>query len=192
MANNDMFVNGKKVTTTLIHPAIDNLLSWLEKMQNVVLVAHNGRKFDFPVLISAISNVKALDKFYSCVIGFLDSLTMLKKVFPGRGSYKQEDLVVGLLHATYPAHDALEDVRALGKLTMYCSVPTQEMVKFTFPPKAIHFNCLYLIEKTKNMPTLSVLVANGVCKSATAENIAGSGLNLTHLHKIFDRDGEDV
>jgi len=64
---------------------------------------------------------------------------MLKKVFPGRGSYKQEDLVAGLLHATYPAHDALEDVRALGKLTMYCSVPTQEMVK------AIHFNCLYLI-----------------------------------------------
>jgi len=68
-----------------------------------VLMLHLAIKFDFPVLVSAIFNVQ----FYSCVIGFLDSLTLLKTMFPDRGSYKQEDLVAGLLHATYPAHDAL-------------------------------------------------------------------------------------
>jgi len=68
-----------------------------------VLLLHLAIKFDFPVLISAIFNVK----FYSCVIGFLDSLTMLKTMFPDRGSYKQEVLEAGLLHATYPAHGAL-------------------------------------------------------------------------------------
>ena len=68
-----------------------------------VLMLHLAIKCDFPVLISAIFNVK----FYSCVIGFLDSLTLLKTMFPDRGSYKQEKLDAGLLHATYPAHGAL-------------------------------------------------------------------------------------
>ena len=66
-----------------------------------VLLLHLAIKFDFPVLVSAIFNVK----FYSCVIGFLDSLTLLKTMFPD--SYKQEELEAGLLHATYPAHGAL-------------------------------------------------------------------------------------
>lgn len=35
------------------------------------------------------------------------------------------------------------------------------------------------------------LIAEGVKKHNTAEHISGSGLNLSHLHKIFQRDGED-
>ena len=191
MANNDMFVNGKKVTTTDIRSAVDDLLTWLDKFPNVILVAHNGRKFDFPVLTSAISNVQAMDKFMACVMGLLDSLTLFKKVLPGQGSYKQEDLVRNVLHTSYAAHDALEDVLALGKLIIYCSLPTVDYIKFTFTPKALYMNCQYLKEKTKNIQSLNVLVANGVCKHATAENIAGSGLNLAHLKIIFGRDGED-
>lgn len=38
---------------------------------------------------------------------------------------------------------------------------------------------------------MHVLIAKGVVKHNTAENIAGSGLNLAHLCKIFQRDGED-
>ncbi|XP_056006800.1 uncharacterized protein LOC125658698 [Ostrea edulis] len=43
----------------------------------------------------------------------------------------------------------------------------------------------------RNITSLHVLIAKGIVKHNTAENIAGSGLNLSHLHKIFQRDGED-
>lgn len=36
-----------------------------------------------------------------------------------------------------------------------------------------------------------ILIAKGIVKRTTAENIAGSGLQLIQLFKIFKRDGED-
>lgn len=53
-------------------------------------------------------------------------------------------------------------------------------------PRPSFFN-----EKSKHITSFHVLIAKGVKKHNTAENIAGSGLNLSHLHKIFQRDGED-
>ena len=45
--------------------------------------------------------------------------------------------------------------------------------------------------KNRNVGSLHCLVASGVIKLATAENIAGSGLNLQHLKLVWQRDGED-
>ncbi len=57
-------------------------------------------------------------------------------------------------------------------------------------------NCHFIQEKfnlakTQNIDSLHCLVASGVLKLATAENIAGSGLNLQHLKLVWQRDGED-
>ena len=41
------------------------------------------------------------------------------------------------------------------------------------------------------MSGLSRLVAFGIMKAATAENIAGSGLSVQHLKKIYERLGKD-
>lgn len=49
----------------------------------------------------------------------------------------------------------------------------------------------YNREKNKNFESLHPLIAAGVMKMTTAQNIAGSGLCLAHLHKIHSRDGED-
>lgn len=45
--------------------------------------------------------------------------------------------------------------------------------------------------KSRNIDSLHCLIAMGVLKTATAVNIAGSGLNLHHLQLIWQRDGED-
>lgn len=45
--------------------------------------------------------------------------------------------------------------------------------------------------KSRNIDSLHCLIASGVLKTATAENVAGSGLNLHHLQLIWQRDGED-
>lgn len=45
--------------------------------------------------------------------------------------------------------------------------------------------------KNKNIESLHPLIAAGVMKMTTAQNIAGSGLCLAHLHKIHSMDGEN-
>jgi len=106
----------------------------------------------------------------------VDSLNIFRKVFPKRSSYKQEDLVRGILFTDYKAHNAEEDVKSLASLVS--QVVTEHGDKLSSKARA------------KNMPGLSRLVAFGIMKTATAENIAGSGLNVL-LKKIYERSGEN-
>lgn len=191
MADSVMYVCGTRVETVNIKCAIENFIKWLKKYEKVVLVAHNGRRFDFSVLLTAVSNVNKLEEFFASVVGCLDTLAMFRKTYSGRSSYKQADLVQDLLSIQYNAHDALEDVRALVKLFQHCCTLVTDIMKFTFSLKAVFHQCQYSKEKAKHLPSLTCLVANGVCKLPTAENIASSGLNLEHLRKIYMRDGED-
>lgn len=68
---------------------------------------------------------------------------------------------------------------------------TSDFVKHSYSA-----NCHFLQEvfnetKSRNIDSLHCLIASGVLKTTTAENIAGSGLNLHHLQLIWQRDGED-
>ena len=45
--------------------------------------------------------------------------------------------------------------------------------------------------KKGKIPSLSILVSQGIMKSSTSENIARSGLNFKHLKTIFNCKGED-
>lgn len=188
-----MTVNGTVVDTVDINCALDCLIQWLDKYSNVIVTAHNGRRFDFPVLISALCNTNKIDRFFKCAQGLMDTLTLFRKTFPGRPSYKQEDLARDILQYTYNAHNAEDDVTALCKILSHsCSlISVQDLMKFTFSPRAVYFNFLSSKEKAKNLCTLQGIVACGICKLATAENIASSGLNLNSLKKIYLRQGED-
>ena len=95
-----MTINGNNVEPVSIQKALEKLCEWLDKYSNVFLVAHNGRRFDFPVLIATLISVNFISRFFTCVTGLtcINSLNVFKKVFPGRASYKQEDLVSDLLH----------------------------------------------------------------------------------------------
>lgn len=189
--NNVMYVSGTIVETVNIQCAVENFIKWLKKYNSVVLVAHNGRRFDFSVLVAAVSNVNKLEDFLASVVGCLDTLPLFRKTYSDRSSYKQGDLVQDILGIQYNAHDALEDVRALVKLFQHCCALVNDLLKFTFSLNAVYHQCLSSKEKAKNLPSLSCLIASSVCKLPTAENIASSGLNLEHLRKIFIRDGED-
>ena len=107
------------------------------------MVAHNGRRFDFPVLITACENVRLCDRLFHCVSGCADSLPVFKKEFAGRKSYKQEDITMDFLGADYSAHDASEDAVVLGKLIHYLLVLSIDLMPFTFPAKAVYSSQLY-------------------------------------------------
>ncbi|KAL4238639.1 putative RING-H2 finger protein [Mactra antiquata] len=107
-----------------------------------------------------------------------------------RSTYKQESLVSDILNITYNAHDAAGDVRALSKLLQHAvsTLTMKDFSVFFFSPKAVFYNNLNSREKAKNISSLKVAVSSGICKMATAENIAGSGLNLDQLKKIYVGD----
>ncbi|XP_062607329.1 uncharacterized protein LOC134269118 [Saccostrea cucullata] len=53
-----MTVHGQKVHAEDLYSSIDKFCKWLKKYPSVYLIAHNGRKFDFPVLMNAMMNIK--------------------------------------------------------------------------------------------------------------------------------------
>ena len=84
----------------------------------------------------------------------------------------------------------MADVDTLGRLITNTSLSSEELLKHSFHPKSVLSTLLFSREKSKNVGTLDILVAKGGCKRATAENIAGSGLQLCHLRTIYNREGE--
>lgn len=58
-----MYVQGQSVESMNVGTAIDQLCEWLKKFPNPVLIAHNGRRFDFPVLMSCLMEGNAVERF---------------------------------------------------------------------------------------------------------------------------------
>lgn len=187
--NEEMTVNGSKVQSLSIKTAVDEFVNWMSKFKNVCLVAHNGRRFDFPVLVSTLKNIGALDKLFECV--FIDSMSVFRKHYPNR-SLKQVDLVSSLLGETYAAHNAIDDVVALGKLIKFVNLTNNDIMAHSFTQEAVANNMAFNKSKTLNLPSLNPLIYSGVIKKPTAENIAGSGLNINHLKLLHSRGGEDA
>jgi DNA polymerase III alpha subunit (gram-positive type) len=187
-----MAVNGKEVESADIKTGLQQLCSWLQKFKDVCLVAHNGRRFDFPVLITALVKNNLKEQFMQCVMAFCDSMALFRKVFPNQ-CLKQESLVKSVLGVAYDAHNAMADVESLGRLIQHTLPQVKSITGFTFSPEAVHNNIMYNKQKSLNIRSLDMLMAKGVFKRPTAENIAGSGLHvsLQHLRTIYKRGGED-
>lgn len=186
-----MTVKGLHVDAFPIEEALCKFLEFLKKFDSVILVAHNGRVFDFRVLSYAVNRLGICDIFLNYVLAFVDSLSMFRSKVPKLSSYKQEYLAQHFCEESYNAHNATDDVNMLIKI-LYKS----DMTKSDFVKHSYSANCHFLQEvfnetKSRNIDSLHCLIASGVLKTATAENIAGSGLNLHHLQLIWQRDGED-
>lgn len=189
MVNGEMIVNGQQVQSIHISSALDQMTTWLSKFRNVCLVAHNGRRFDFPVLVSALKKNGAFEKISE--FAFIDSISIFRKMYP-KQSLKQVDLVSTLLNETYDAHNAMCDVVALGKLMKFINLNPKNLIQYSFPPLAVANNMAFNNAKAINLPTLTPLLCSGVMKRPTAENISGSGLSLEHLRLLNRRGGEDA
>lgn len=75
-----VFAHGLKVAAVPIREALSNFLKWLSTLRNceVVLVAHNGRVFDFRVLSNAVVCTGLQKQFLDKVSGFTDSLSLIR------------------------------------------------------------------------------------------------------------------
>ena len=62
-----MAVHGQPVQSVQIKSVLNKFVTWLKKFPNVILVAHNGRRFDFHVLVSAFLNIRDINLLLSAV-----------------------------------------------------------------------------------------------------------------------------
>ncbi|KAJ8249263.1 hypothetical protein GJAV_G00232930 [Gymnothorax javanicus] len=111
-----LYQHGRAVRTIPHQQAIEGFLAFLRKLGRPLLVSHNARDFDGPVLARALDEWHRRSAFLRVTSGFLDTFPLAKYLLPGQPSYSQENLVKAVLGEQYRAHDALEDAKALEKL----------------------------------------------------------------------------
>ena len=163
---------------------MSEFIAFLKTVKNPVLVGHNIKTFDLVFLYNNLIKCQLWENFLSTVAGFVETLHVFKKEFPRRGSYKQDVFINDLLHEAYSAHNALDDVKALQKLT--------ELVKPAF--SKYMFGASVILNSVNAVSHRMTLKPLEDCKAITktmASKIAKSGLNYEHLKMACERSGFD-
>ncbi|XP_078328929.1 uncharacterized protein LOC111121070 isoform X2 [Crassostrea virginica] len=190
--NGILYHHGKKVNTLSISVALDSFFSFLEKFSNVILVGHNIKTFDCPVLLEALESCRMIPKLTETVKGFLDTRILFKTVHPNLHSYSQQSLAKTLLNMSYNAHDALDDVLMLQSLVnkVEFSEIDHNCSTFSCQYACDIFNYQKLIHK--NLPSLQCLIDQNVISLGMAKKIAGSGLDFSCLNLACKRNQDGI
>ena len=182
---------GKPVQSLPPNIALQNFMHWLEDRKPVILIAHNGKRFDAPRILRHICCAKLRGAFSNCVLGFADTLPVFQELCPKMPNYKQETLVSQILNTQYQAHNSLEDVKALQELCMYKSIEDQLFQKHSVTTSSL----LEILEDDKmtegNLVSMDMVIRDKVVNAATAKKIAQSGLSWGHVEKAYQRDNDN-
>ena len=182
--NGQLFHRGNAVTTLSTKDALQGFIKFLTTIQKPVLVWHNIRTFDLIFLYNNLVKCELWESFLSAVVGFIDTLPVFKTEFPKRHSYKQEVLMAELLHESYSAHNALDDVKALQRIL---GLVESALSQHLFGPTVI----INLVNAASHRSTLKPLEENKAITKTMAGKIAKSGLQYDHLKTEFERNRFD-
>ncbi|XP_056128551.1 three prime repair exonuclease 4 [Rhinichthys klamathensis goyatoka] len=113
-----LLLHRRPVLTSSLREALVSFITFLQMLGRPLLVGHNIRRFDCPVLARALDEFSLRSDFQKHLGGFVDTLPLARQLLKDSGlqSFKQESLVKSLLGVSYAAHNALEDVQALQRL----------------------------------------------------------------------------
>lgn len=109
-----------------IRTALNDLLDWLKKFDDVIIVAQYGFDFDFIVMDRALCSCNLKDRFKSIGAAFCDSINIIKAKHPGLGSYAQKFIARHFCGETYNAHNATDDVAMLKKILENAGISTSD------------------------------------------------------------------
>lgn len=192
-SNGVMYHNNICVESLNISEALDAFLEFINKTNNNLLIGHNIQSYDCPVLMNALDSCGKLQLFFKNVIGFMDTLKLIKLSCPEEKSYSQVSLVSNIMGESYDAHDALEDVSSLQKLVKHLDpkFETAAIAKSTFSPEYSLSSHAYSKQVGNNLPSLQNLIERKIISKSIARSIAGSGLCYKHLVLAFKRNGRN-
>ncbi|XP_061190963.1 uncharacterized protein LOC133199106 [Saccostrea echinata] len=192
VVNNKMYHNHEEVETVSIKDALIQFMDFMKMSgPDVVLVGHNSKVFDLPVLFNILSKLNILETFSSAVTGFIDTIPLFKMSHPNLSSYSQLHLFAEILQDKYSAHDSLQDVIALKRLVDHTGPSHEVKVAASFT-----LNSAVAVFHHKNttkhlMSTLRPLLDQKVISNGMGNKIAGSGLSLSHLQLAYQRNGRE-
>ena len=192
VVNGKMYHNGRAVPAVTIVAALDSFINFFEDSRKNLLIGHNIRTYDCPILLNALMSYGKLSTFQRHVFDFVDTLKSFKLHHMGLPSYSQTNLVSQFLKDTYSAHDAREDVIALRNLVERTGIwerASQEKMESSFTVDTVlqYLECSQRI--SANLPSPQPLIVSQKLTVSMARRIAGSGLNFAHLSSAYQRNG---
>ncbi|XP_043279373.1 uncharacterized protein [Venturia canescens] len=127
-----LYRNGVKMATKSRTLTIKSFIDFLSPGP-VILIAHNGGRFDAPLLIKQVQILELMDNFLSVVCGFYDTLPLLKKLLPDRvkskGSFSQtalaEDFIA--IGSSAGAHSSMVNVITLENIVKIVGVTEENL-----------------------------------------------------------------
>ncbi|XP_034252145.1 uncharacterized protein LOC117651841 [Thrips palmi] len=98
-------------------------------VHRVVLVAHNGSNFDFPLLVRDMEQLGLLAPLRAVVAGTVDSIPVFRSKLPHWGQYEfgLANLANNLNVSGHGAHDALRDAEILESLCVKLHVTINDL-----------------------------------------------------------------
>lgn len=180
MMNGCLHLHGHAVNTVTIQEALLDLLELAKSCGRCILIGHNIRTYDIPILYRVLHENKMVSAMQAVTRGCVDTLQVARKVLPKTTpDFKQTTLVSHYLGLQYGAHDALEDVRALQSL--HSTV------------LAGHYNAgdhLFQLNTPGCAQSLKPLVEGKFLSKVLAGRVAASGIGLQALRLAHTRDPE--
>ncbi|XP_030630780.1 three prime repair exonuclease 4 [Chanos chanos] len=151
---NRLFLHGKPVSTISLREVLMRFIDFIRMLCRPLLMGHNIKRFDCPVLARALDEFHLRDEFQSVVGGFVDTLPLARQLLKDNGlkSFSQENLVKEALGTSYAAHNALEDVKALQKLYSALKPTANEIRRHIFTMDIIGIP-LQKVRPAKKEPT---------------------------------------
>ncbi|XP_071571338.1 uncharacterized protein [Temnothorax nylanderi] len=193
--NGELNLHGQQVVTTPRRVAMLRFLEFI-KPGPTILVAHNGRRFDTPMLLRELQSLGLMVEFRAIACGFCDSLPVLKKKLPERVKAKQSFRLSVLAeefigdNASAGAHNGAVDVRILEDIIRVVGITDEEL-----RGESISIEGIFIEEaqnaKTKLNKNSFDCIKEGV-SAGMKTKMAKAGLTFNHLKESFLEGGEDA
>lgn len=183
--------DSKTVITVPEAEAIKGLVDYLAVDDyKKILVAHDGEKFDFPVLLEHVKKYNLMDSFKEVVLGFVDTMPLFKCLFPCRTRYRLVDLARDIL-GNDTVNNSEQQVSALAQLITHKAVFPRALLKASLTLD-YYLSCdLYDSIYNRNKSTYNMLVKTGIMSDYMAEKTASSGLRYDHLYLAYEVAGPE-
>lgn len=118
----ELLYKDKRVDAVKPRAGFKRFLTYLKDLKDphysnhIILVSHNA-PFDLGFLKIHLAKFGLWYAFTELVSGYIDSLKVFKDMFPGKASYKLENLVLDFTGDNFHAHEALADATMLKNLS---------------------------------------------------------------------------
>lgn len=114
--HSQLYRHGVQMQTIPLSILLNHFINFLRCYNRPLLVAHNAKGFDTPVLMRVLAENGLQQRFREVVSGFVDTLQLSKLIYPNLPSYSLTNLAEHFLQQNFNAHNGLEDAKILQRL----------------------------------------------------------------------------